>query len=589
MYSKGGEAVKNFPWKVKISHLLTAGFLGLVVVPFLLLVVYNLLSFTKQANEQLLQDGNYVLHSIEHNIGEKLDSIETVVGSLAYNSSLTAFLSHSYDEASSFEEYSQTVLPILQSVADSASPPIQRFWIISQNRILPDGQSILRHASTAQLNSLEDFLDEHPNGGWYYNPDELIPNSLENYLSQEFYFIRAISSPYGRRAGYAVAKVQASALFGDFLKSKDTQRIFFLLNEENRPYMSNVSLDEDFRFPDEPPSRKGLQPVLYLSVQSDRLPLRLGLAFSSLDRRVLLENFFLAIFAVLTISLIFLISFYHLLQIIVAHLRAYASNMTGIAASGFNGRLEVSNLYELGIIGTQFNDTLTEIHSLLQEKIQQETAYKDIQLQALLLQINPHFIYNTLDMFSGRLALNGEYEMADYISDFAGMLRYNTSKPGMFLTLGEEIEYTQNYVNLQRCRYGASITLRLHVTPDLKGAQVLRLLLQPVVENSFVHGFAQMPPDASRKVIITARTTGGFMVIRVRDNGWGIPLQEVQRMNKKFASPSMGSAPSEERPRGNIGLENINQRLSLFYAGQGRVFIRSVPGRYTSVFLTFKL
>lgn len=353
--------------------------------------------------------------------------------------------------------------------------------------------------------------------------------------------------------------------------------------------MSNVSLDEDFRFPDEPPSRKGLQPVLYLSVQSDRLPLRLGLAFSSLDRRVLLENFFLAIFAVLTISLIFLISFYHLLQIIVAHLRAYASNMTGIAASGFNGRLEVSNLYELGIIGTQFNDTLTEIHSLLQEKIQQETAYKDIQLQALLLQINPHFIYNTLDMFSGRLALNGEYEMADYISDFAGMLRYNTSKPGMFLTLGEEIEYTQNYVNLQRCRYGASITLRLHVTPDLKGAQVLRLLLQPVVENSFVHGFAQMPPDASRKVIITARTTGGFMVIRVRDNGWGIPLQEVQRMNKKFASPSMESAPSEERPRGNIGLENINQRLSLFYAGQGRVFIRSVPGRYTSVFLTFKL
>ena len=116
--------MKNFPWKVKISHLLTAGFLGLVVVPFLLLVVYNLLSFTKQANEQLLQDGNYVLHSIEHNIGEKLDSIETIVGSLAYNSSLTAFLSRSYGEASSFEEYSQTVLPILQSVADSASPPL---------------------------------------------------------------------------------------------------------------------------------------------------------------------------------------------------------------------------------------------------------------------------------------------------------------------------------------------------------------------------------------------------------------------------------------------------------------------------------
>ena len=135
--------MKECPWRVKISYLLTAGFIGLVAAPFLLLVFYNLRSFDYQANERLLQDGNYILHSTERSISEKLDSVETIVSALAYNSNLSSFLARSYSGAASFEEYSQTVLPILQSAADSASPPIQRLWVLSQNRTLPDRKSVV--------------------------------------------------------------------------------------------------------------------------------------------------------------------------------------------------------------------------------------------------------------------------------------------------------------------------------------------------------------------------------------------------------------------------------------------------------------
>ena len=578
--------MKRFSWRIKISHLLTVGFMGLVVVPFLLLVFYNLHSFTNQANEQLLQDGNYILQSMEQNINEKLDSVETIACSLAYNSNLSTFLSRSFSDASSFEEYSQTVLPILQSAADSASPPIQRLWVVAQNRTLPKGQSILKHGSDAQMQALADFLDSRPDGGWYYSPKDLIPNSLESYLRQDFYFVRAIVSPYGRRVGYVVAKVRSAALFQEFLTSQDTRRAFFLLDEENRPYMSNIILEEGFVFPSEPEVFHNRQQVLYLSSPASRLPLGLGLAFSSSDRQLLLENSFVIILAVLAVSLLFLSGFYYLLHVIVVRLRVYAHDMERIAASGFNSRLRISRLDELGKIGIQFNETLTEIHSLMQEKIRQETAYKDVQLQALLLQINPHFIYNTLDMFSAKLVLNGEYEIADYMGDFAGMLRYNTATPGMFLSLGEEVEYTKNYVNLQRCRYGSSIVMRIHMPPELLGVQVLRLLLQPVVENAFVHGFVHLPPDARREVVVTARAVPGFLVLRVRDNGRGIPPEQARRMNEDFSRPS--SALKKEKRKGSIGLENINQRLQLFYAGQGRVFLRSIPGGHTSVFLIFK-
>ena len=370
------------------------------------------------------------------------------------------------------------------------------------------------------------------------------------------------------------------------LKDMSLRRAFFLLDEENRPYMSNIILEEGFVFPSEPEVFHNRQQVLYLSSPSSRLPLRLGLAFSSSDRQLLLENSFVIILAVLAVSLLFLSGFYYLLHVIVVRLRVYAHDMERIAASGFNSRLRISRLDELGKIGIQFNETLTEIHSLMQEKIRQETAYKDVQLQALLLQINPHFIYNTLDMFSAKLVLNGEYEIADYMGDFAGMLRYNTATPGMFLSLGEEVEYTKNYVNLQRCRYGSSIVMRIHMPPELLGVQVLRLLLQPVVENAFVHGFVHLPPDARREVVVTARAVPGFLVLRVRDNGRGIPPEQARRMNEDFSRPS--SALKKEKRKGSIGLENINQRLQLFYAGQGRVFLRSIPGGHTSVFLIFK-
>ena len=454
--------MRRFSWRIKISHLLTIGFLGLVLVPFLFLIFYDLHFFTKQANEQLLQDGKYILQSMEQNINEKLDSVETIASALACNSNLSTFLSRSFSDASSYAEYTQTVLPILQSAADSASPSIQRLWVVAQNRALPKGQTILKLGSDAQMQDLADFLDSRP-GGWYYSPKELVANSLESYLRQDFYFIRAIVSPYGRRVGYVVAKVRSAALFQEFLDCQDARRAFFLLDEENRPYMSNVVLEEDFVFPTEPEVFHNQWQVLYLSSPASRLPLKLGLAFSSSDWQFLVKNSFVIILVVLLVSLLFLSSFYYLLHMIVVRLRIYAHDMERIAASDFNSRLKISRLYELGKIGIQFNDTLTEIHSLMQEKIQQETAYKDVQLQALLLQINPHFIYNTLDMFSAKLTLNGEYEIADYMSDFAGMLRYNTSTPGMFLSLGEEIEYTKSYVSLQRCRYGSSIVLRVHV------------------------------------------------------------------------------------------------------------------------------
>ena len=284
------------------------------------------------------------------------------------------------------------------------------------------------------------------------------------------------------------------------------------------------------------------------------------------------------------LSFLFLYLFFSMLRSIIARLRRYGEDMERIAVSDFGGELVVERQDEIGTIGDQFNQVLGRMRTLIRENIQKETAYKDAQLKALLLQINPHFIYNTLDMFAGKLTLDGEVETADYICDFAQLIRYNTMAATTSLPLDRELEHVKNYVNLQKCRYGDGVVLRIHASEELRQITIPRFLLQPIVENAFDHGFEGKAPEEERLIVISARKVGNRLILRVRDNGKGMSPQQVEEMNRKFSQPYDATALRHEKERG-IGLENINDRLQIFSHSNDRLVLRSREGRYTSMFI----
>ena len=139
-------------------------------------------------------------------------------------------------------------------------------------------------------------------------------------------------------------------------------------------------------------------------------------------------------------------------------------------------------------------------------------------------------------------------------------------------------------VNLEKCRYGDSVELRIHVPEELRQIIIPRFLLQPIVENSFEHGFTGMAPEEKRQIIITARKMGDRMVLRVRDNGRGMSLKQVEEMNQKFSQPYDAVALRHQKERG-IGLDNINDRLQIFSHSKDRLVLRSREGKYTSMFI----
>lgn len=564
--------MKQWLGRLKIAHKVILGFLGLIALPFTLLLACNFASFTTQYEHQLTQNGQYILNMLVRDVNEKMDQVEMLVQVLCSNRSLISFLSHDYEGSVSYEEYTQTVMPLLEGARNTVSPPLERIYLLTENTSIPEGYSTVYHYDSIPESLPDELLENGGNATWY--------QSEESGTDVLYYLCPIVSSVY-KNQGYILAKMRVEELFSEIGMPQQGGTALFLLDEENRPELSNAVLDPDFRFPQTPVSQG---PVRYFSAEIQRVPLRVGVALPASEHGYLQQNSLLTLIFMGILSFLFLYLFFSMLRSIIYRLRKYGDEMERIAESDFSGELAVERQDEIGVIGDQFNRILGRMRTLMRENIQKETAYKDAQLKALLLQINPHFIYNTLDMFAGKLTLDGEFETADYICDFAKMIRYNTMTSTTALPLEKELEHVINYVNLEKCRYGDSVVLRIHASEELRKITIPRFLLQPIVENAFEHGFAGMAPEEKRQIVISARKVGNRLILRVRDNGRGMSLKQVEEMNRKFAQPYDAMALHHQKERG-IGLENINDRLQIFSHSNDRLMLRSREGKYTSMFI----
>jgi sensor histidine kinase YesM len=224
-----------------------------------------------------------------------------------------------------------------------------------------------------------------------------------------------------------------------------------------------------------------------------------------------------------------------------------------------------------------FNILIEKINVLISDVIKKETAQKDAQLTALQYQINPHFIYNTIDIFRMKLELEGNYEMADTITDFGKLLRYNINRDSQYATIKEEVDYIEKYINLQRIRYGEKIKFSVDLPEDFNNIKIIRFMLQPVVENSIKHGI-----DSNKKEIyiqIKFFKKIDCVQIHVIDNGRGINEAELEILNNQLKNSI--ALEKKNNTDKNIGLENINARIKLFYGEQYYIELESIEGEYT--------
>ena len=228
-----------------------------------------------------------------------------------------------------------------------------------------------------------------------------------------------------------------------------------------------------------------------------------------------------------------------------------------------------------------------------------ELSTKQAEFLTLQSQINPHFLYNTLDSIRGDALAGGNHEIADVAEALSTYFRYTISEKRPVVPLHSELQNVQNYFKVQQYRFGSTLTLKLDITNentpdgpaiDIMEAECPKLILQPVVENAILHGLNTRTDD--RRITIRAFTEPGQLRIRITDNGRGMTEAELNKIRSSFTDAGdlrQTAAPSGSSGRTGIALKNINRRIRLLYGENYGLQIYSIPGTGTDVHIRLPL
>lgn len=227
---------------------------------------------------------------------------------------------------------------------------------------------------------------------------------------------------------------------------------------------------------------------------------------------------------------------------------------------------------EIGELQGNFNSMLEKVLVLMEEKYRLGQGLKSAELKALQAQINPHFLYNTLDLIRWRAIKYKAQDISVLVDTLSKFYKLSLSKGKDIVTLADELAHVEAYVQIQNQRFKNRIQLNIAVEEELAEYNVLKLILQPIVENSILHGI--MEKEEQRGTIdISARKEGEALIIRVMDDGVGM---EEETLNNILSCNSPDSVHG-------YGIGNIHQRIGLFYGNQYGLTYTSKRGEWTVV------
>ena len=228
---------------------------------------------------------------------------------------------------------------------------------------------------------------------------------------------------------------------------------------------------------------------------------------------------------------------------------------------------------ELLLIAETTNDMLDRLERNIHDIYQLELSQKDAHMRALQAQINPHFMYNTLEFIRMYAVMENQNELADIIYEFSSLLRNNISDERE-TTLKQEVEFCRKYSYLCMVRYPKSIAYGFKIDPELEEMRIPKFTLQPLVENYFAHGVDHRRTD--NVISIKALKKEGYVEILVTDNGRGMPAEKLAEIQDKLAQRTFEHTVDYSGKRQSIGIVNVHERFVLYFGDRYDISVESV-------------
>lgn len=256
-------------------------------------------------------------------------------------------------------------------------------------------------------------------------------------------------------------------------------------------------------------------------------------------------------------------------------IKKVVSTMQVAGSGNLDIRVEVDKEMPLEVeaIALKFNDMLQKLYEALKKEKEAGEMQRIAEIKALEAQINPHFLYNTLDTINWMAIDKDEFEISNAISSLATILRYGINNSNAMVEVREEVEWLKKYIYLQQTRLKNTFHCEMTIDPEVMHYKIHKLLLQPFIENAIIHGFEGTKREHVLKIQIKAEENK--LSISIKDNGKGMEPSVVEKFNNRASYKTENS--------NHIGIENAISRLHMYYGKEARIKITSILGEGTEI------
>lgn len=527
------------------------------------------------------------LSLITNNLGDKINHISDYAITLSINSNIANVLKENPTVPKNEPEHFL--------VNSELTNQTQRIIGLHKNIYawdILDTENHWFHSSTTETDQLDSLLDS-----------EILDNLRTNLAFQflgpfqisgepTFVVLKSITNIDNTKyLGALVLLIKEANISSVFRNLPDSSSRYFYITNEKRQILSSSSskgIYEDFS------SYAGIDPTkyktlaetgsqifsinntdfLFICKSSPALNWKvinlIPLENLTLDHVVILHNILIISIVVFILSVVFSIL---CTSTVTAPIQRLVDKMKSASA----GKLDISVSYssndELAVLYNQFNLMMQKIQTLLNDIYEEQNAKQKMEVQLLQSQINPHFLYNTLNTIKSLIELDMKETAVKAVSAMSTFYRNSLSKGQFIIPLRQELILTEQYLYIQNLRYMDFVDYEITYESSWEdhGAEIPKLTIQPVVENIFVHGLTNQMCHIHLNVSIKNNT----IYISISDNGSGIPREKLTELNR--------SIRDFKTARYSFGLPSINHRISLLYGENYGLTIKSSPENGTTV------
>lgn len=561
--------------------------LGYVVIIFIPVIVFGIYYYNQiygNLTHQLVDGRQKILEQAYSNLRADMVRIESVHRLLQYNPYVTDYLDGMYEsESESVYAYLRYISPLFtQSMFVNSE--IESIMIYKRkDEVFPIAKQFLdKNDMDPALRPAVDHL-KPGSGIWIRQADGQSEPSFiyyqdiyNNYITEKIGLLEIRISQEMIRKFYKAAGAGnhwSALLFsekGDLLFSTGRHS-----TADNRALMELIAgRNADGYFI----SRKSIINQLYIEDLGVRVVVtgQVEDVFQTVRRK---EMFLIA--AIVVLLIVLSVIYYFLASTIAKRILRLARHMRTIRDDNLKVMINrQDNQDEIGFLTSTYNAMIKRMDELINNVHRAEILNKEAAYKVLQAQIKPHFLYNTLETIRMLAEANNDKEVADISYWFGRLMRYSLSSQKDDTVLRSEIETVMFYLNIHKMRVRDRLDYQFEIAAQADTIQCPRFILQPLVENSVIHGLSVLRPV---QIKLLVEEIDGYVRIVIADNGAGIPMDKLQGIQTLLTrGPDAKAIPSDE---GGLGLYNVSERIKAFYGGESRLEIESERGKGTTLTL----